>query len=129
MTDRITVVTPPDDIQQDGIRVLLVDLNSDQMQIVSTGLMTSETGLNVITYIWKSSDSVDWLFDKKLKSDLIIFNAESKNDLLVGYIAAQKNSHYFGTLKTLNKINNSAIYDVEQILSYLNNIARNYEKR
>jgi hypothetical protein len=129
MTDRITVVTPPDDISQDAIRLLLIDLNPDHMQVLSTALMTSEIDLNVITYFWKTSEDTDWLFDKKFKADLIFFNADSDNDIVVGYMAAQKNSYYFGTLKILSKVNISAIYDVEQILSLLDDTARKYEKR
>ena len=64
-------------------------------------------------------DSTNWMLDKKHKSDLIIFNAESTNNTVVGYMAAQKNSYYFGTLRDLSGVNKSAVYDVSSIKEIL----------
>ena len=66
--------------------------------------------------------------DKKHKSDVIIFNADSENDLIVGYMAAQKNSYYFGNLKILNVVNNSAIYNAEQLLELLEKKITNHDE-
>jgi hypothetical protein len=74
---------------------------------------------DVIIYFYKSTDPIEWFLDKKSKTDFIIFNADSTNDLLIGYLAAQKKSYYFGTLKTLSKANKSAIYSIEDIISLL----------
>lgn len=130
MTDRVIVVTPPDDLPlKDGIRILCVDLKSDQTQVVSDAFNLLEANETLITYIWKIGNPVEWLLDKKQKSQLILFNAESDYELIVGYMAAQANSYYFGTLKTLNKANDCAIYDTTQMLNILENIIKNYEKR
>lgn len=121
MNNKITLVTPPDDILLDGKRILLVDLSQDQSKIVSDSLTAIDK--SVIVYIWKSGDDLDWLFDKKHKQDLLIFNAESQNELVVGYLAAQKNSYYFGILKSLQSVNKSAIYNTAQcsdiLLTYI----------
>jgi hypothetical protein len=133
MTDKILVVTAPDDSLIDGIRVLLVELNSDQSQVVSNALLTSDTKYSIITYSWKMGDSIDWLIDKKTKSDIIIFNAEAEAngaiELIIGYIAAQPNSYYFGNLKSLAKANDSAIYTTDQILSLLEKAKDYYDKK
>jgi hypothetical protein len=125
MTEKVLVVTPPDDVMLDGFRLLLVDLNADQTKTVSDSLLNISSDITIITYLWTSKDSVDWLLDKKIKSNLIIFNADSQNDLIVGYIAAQKKSHYFGTLKSLGGANAKAIYasdDCESLITFnLNN--------
>jgi hypothetical protein len=119
MKDRIIAVTPPDDTLQDGNRLLLVDLNEQQMQIMSQALLKLEDFSTIITYIWKVGDDIDWLLDKKLKSDLVVFNAESIDQTVVGYMAAQPESYYYGILKGLNKSNPDAIYDIEQTVEIL----------
>jgi hypothetical protein len=122
MTDKVILVTPPDDILIDGIRILLVDLNSSQTQLISDALNRLTGDTTVISYMWNSKDNIDWLLDKKLKSQLIIFNADSENEIIVGYMAAQKNSHYFGILRSLTAVNNSAIYNTDQIHNLLENV-------
>ena len=125
MTGKVLVVTTPDDVVLDGFRLLLVDLDADQTKTISDSLLKISSDTTVITYMWGSNDDSYWLLDKKAKSDLIIFNANSQNELIVGYMAAQKNSHYFGTLKTLAQANAKAIYaseDCESLITFnLNN--------
>ncbi len=120
MTDSVILVTDPDDIQVDGLRLLLVDLNVDQNQIVSDALAQSSGFGSIVSYIWRSGDSPDWLLDKKHKSELIIFNADSENDIIIGYMAAQKYSYYFGTLKILSPVNNRNIYNADDVTKILN---------
>ena len=129
MTDKILVVTAPDDTLIDGIRVVLVELDQEQSQIVSNALLTANTRYSIITYAWKMGDSIEWLIDKKLKSDIVIFNADSGNELITGYIAAQPNSYYFGNLKSLAKANDSAIYTTDQILTLLEKAQDYYDKK
>jgi hypothetical protein len=122
MSDKILVVTPPDDTLLNGIRILHVELNEEQSQIASSALINSNTQHTVINYVWKMSDSVEWLLDKITKSNFILFNADSgASDLIIGYIAAQPNSYYFGTLRDLNLVNNSVIYNSDQIINLLEN--------
>lgn len=121
MLEQVLIVTEPDDTLLDGYRILLADLTPEQSQIVSSCLLNILLSKRIILYSWNSSNTVDWLLDKKSKCDLIIFNADSYNDLIVGYLSAQTNSHYFGTLKLLAGANNSQLYaqeDCEQFLEY-----------
>lgn len=123
MTEKVILVTPPDDVLQDGVRVLLVDLTQEQTNILSDALkqLSPEYHTAGVIYVWNSwSDTkTDWLIEKKHKSDFIIFNAESNNELLVGYLAAQPNSYYFGILRSLQSANNSAIYNTDQVIQLL----------
>jgi hypothetical protein len=124
MSDQIIVVTAPDDVQLDATRILLVDLNVEQSQIVSNALLQLENLKNpVISYVWKMGDSVTWLLDKNIKSDVVIFNAEpvqnGASELIIGYIAAQPGSHYFGILRDLQQANNRVIYTSDDILHLL----------
>lgn len=122
MTNKILIITPPDTISEDGIRILLVDLTPSQTQIVSDSLSTFNWFPNTIVYMWKDGDDIQWLFNNKPACNLIIFNAESINYLLVGYCAAQLNSYYFGTLRTLSSVNKSEIYTTEQCTSIVESI-------
>jgi len=133
MTDKILVVTAPDDSLIDGIRVLLIELSNDQSLVVSNALLTADTKYSIITYAWKMGDSIEWLLDKKSKSDIIIFNADAAAngaiELIIGYIAAQPNSYYFGNLKSLVLANDSAIYTADHILSLLERAKNYYDKK
>ena len=121
MTERVLIVTDPDDTVLDGFRMMTVDLDSEQSQAVSTSLLNIKLSTRIILYCWNSDHSTHWFLDKKSKCDLIVFNANSYNDLIVGYLSAQPNSHYFGNLRLLAGANNSRIYaqeDCQLLLEY-----------
>ena len=128
MTDKILVVTSPDDILLQGIRIAHVDLTDEQSFFVSSSLLNLDQSDTIINYVWKLNEPTDWLMDKLLKSDLIFFNAESDNQTLVGWLAAQRNSYYFGSLKDLHVANNRAIYSINHISSLLEKISKRYEQ-
>jgi hypothetical protein len=125
--DNIIVVTPPDDIHHDGFRLLLVDLSPDQFQIVSDSLLNLKSLPNVVVYSWNSNDLDEWLLQKKKKSDLIIFNANSSCDSLIGYLTAQINTYYFGTLRSLATVNNRVLYNTDQCIEVLDNYITQYK--
>jgi len=129
MSDKVIIVTPPDDIQVDGLRILLVDLTPDQTNVISQSLTRLETIPTTITYVWNTSNDISWLLDKKHKSFLIFFNADSENDAIIGYMAAQVNSYYFGNLKSLSQVNQNAIYDTEQIFNLMENVIQQYVRQ
>lgn len=126
MSNQVIVVTSPDDVQNDGVRLLLVNLTPDQTQVISDSLTKLENIPTIVTYVWNSSDNKEWFFDKKHKSSIIIFNADSEDDLITGYLAAQSNSYYFGTLKILSAVNKSAIYTLDHTISILEDAIHTY---
>lgn len=128
MNDKILLVTAPDDVVEDAFRVLLVDLTVEQNSFISSVLIEIKSMVKLAFYIWNGSDPVSWLIDKKLKSNIIIFNAESDLQNIVGYISAQPNSYYLGTLRDLNIINSSALIDRELLIKTLENEIGKYER-
>ena len=122
------MVTAPDDTLINGGRIAVIDLTVDQTALVSTALTELDSISCIVTYIWSAQDDVSWALDKIQKSQIIIFNADSINQTLVGYVASKMNSYYFGTLKSLNQVNNSVIYDVDQCKTILTNIFDRYGK-
>lgn len=121
--NKVIVVTSPDDVLVDGLRIILAGLTTDQQHIVSEALIQLDIDSTIIVYTWNPADN-DWSIDKKHKSDIIFFNADWE-DILVGYLAAQPNSHYFGTLKALGKVNTSVVYDTEQVSSIIQTALNN----
>lgn len=106
MTDKIVVVTPPDDVLIDGFRILLVDFSESQASFFSQFLLSCENPKQtIITYHWRCHQDYSWVIDKKHKSNLILVNAESENQIIVGYFIAQPNCYYFGSLKNLSVCN------------------------
>lgn len=132
MTDRIILITPPDDSLLDGIRLINVNLNDDQNSIVSNALLQSTTSHVVINYVWKMGNSVEWLLDKVSKTDLIIFNASGPSDpgldVILGWVAAQPQSYYFGTLRDLHHVNDRVIYNSIDIINLMEKVRKNYGK-
>ena len=128
MNSKVILVTDPDDVAYDGVRLLLVNLTADQTQLLSTALSKINNLPMVVLYIWNNSSS-DWLFDKKHKSQHIIFNAEHENELIIGYMSAQRNSSYFGILKNLAKVNTKAIYSIDDCIKLLETVIGTYEQQ
>ena len=114
MSDKIILVSTPDDVSYDGVRMLFVDLTQSQSDIMSQSLLSLNNIPRIIAYTWQSGDDVDWVIEKSRKSNLIVFNAESNDQTLVGYFAGKTNAYYFGTLRSLSKVNSSVIFDTNQ---------------
>lgn len=113
----ITIVTPPDNNLGDEFKILLAGLTAEQTDTVSKALLEHE-GPDIIVYMWTQGET-HWLLDKKLKSDLIIFNAEHDDQIVVGYMAAQLNAYYFGNLRSLNSINKRVLYTLSDFSDIL----------
>ena len=131
MTDKILVVTPPDDTLLDGIRITHINLNEEQSSIVSSALLNLTLPHIVVNYVWKMGNKVDWLLDKVSKSDLVIFNADGPidpgKDVIIGWTAAQPQSYYFGTLRDLHLVNDRVIYSSADILNLLEKIGKKHD--
>lgn len=127
MTNKVILVTEPDDVSYDALRILLVNLTTDQTQLLSEALSKIDHMPVTVLYIWTNGDT-NWLFDKKHKSNQIIFNAEHQNQIITGYMAAQRGSAYFGTLKDLDKVNIKAIYNIDDCIKLLETAIGNYEQ-
>jgi hypothetical protein len=129
MANNIILVTAPDDTNLDGVRICLVDLDISQSAVISNALKKYEGIYDIIAYVCKTSEDIGWLLDKKIKSDLIVFNAQSQNQTVVGYFAAHPNAYYFGDLRDLNRVNSRILYSEEDCLKILNFMIGRYERK
>ena len=128
MSNKISLVSFPDDLNQDSLRICLIGLNQSQTSIISDSLNLLDYAPDTIIYVWNGED-YSWLMDKKLKSELLIFNAEYENQELVGYFSAHTNAYYLGNLKTLSIINKRVIHDVDQLILILKESIIKYEQQ
>jgi len=129
MNNQITLVTAPDEIYHNALRILLVDLTEEQTQAISSALMTYDTIPPVVVYVWKAGETVDWLIDKKLKSQLIVFNANSERQDISGFFAGVLNSFYFGSLKDLSVVNKRNIYSADDFKEILDKKIKVYNEQ
>jgi hypothetical protein len=128
MSNKVILVTAPDDVLVDGLRILLVNLTNEQTQLISDALTSIPSLPTIVLYVFNTNEN-DWLFDKKQKSNLIIFNAEAGNEIITGYMAAQRNSAYFGNLKDLSNINPQGIYNIDDCKNLLLTAIEKYEQQ
>lgn len=126
--NKLVLVTPPDDVDTDGLRILLVGIQPERTNLISSALTQLPTIPNTVLYMWAAGNDIKWLLDKKRKSDLIIFDVDNLPGELVGYFVAQTNSYYFGHIRELGIINNNSILDAEQCYELLENTITTYEK-
>ena len=128
MENKITLVTPPDDVIYDGIRVLAYDLMPDQSQMISDCLSQLKDIPQIIVYIANGHDDPKWIIDKKQKCSIIIINAESQDQTMVGYLSAQHNSYYFGNLRSVSEANGSMIQETKQLTTIMEDQIIRHEK-
>jgi hypothetical protein len=128
MTDKVLLITEPDDSYIEGLRFLLFDLDHSQYEIFSQSLLTFKSLPTVIIYNSTASTTPQWTIDKIIKSDLILFNANSEHQQLVGYICSKTKSYYFGELRDLGLVNKSVIFDSHQLKELLEKTFETYGK-
>lgn len=124
--NKIVLVSDPDDVQIDGFRILLFDLDSTQGEIFTRAITGLDDISPTIIYTFRYGQDSNWLLDKYHKSDLIIFNADSLDSLMVGFFSSKRNSHYFGDLKSLNQVNKSVLYSIDDCRELLSTHYRTY---
>lgn len=115
MLDKVVVVTSPDDVLIDAKRILLFDPTIEQTQLISTCLANNDFGCDIVFYIWRFGDDINWLLDKILKYDIAILNADTQEQALLGYIFSKPNSYYIGNIRSLDKLKKSAILDIDHL--------------
>ena len=76
--NRITIITPPDDIAQDGVRILVYGCTKEQTLLISSVIYQLEECKPTIIYVSNGQNDSEWALDKKLKCSIIVFNAEAE---------------------------------------------------
>lgn len=119
MSDKILVITEPDDYFDDAIRLLFVDLDSNQTKMFTKPLLDIPTEKSIVCYYWALDTSMTWLLDKLAKSHLIFFNNDSSHRELVGFLTANSKAYGLGNNRFLGKFINRNIVDSDEIKSLI----------
>jgi hypothetical protein len=124
MNDTVSIVTYPDDIQTDALRVLTYDLTPEQSQLISNTLQNLDLP-NTVIYVAKTGDDPQWVVDKKHKCVIVILNANSEDQTTAGYLLAQPNCYYFGSSK-LSVANSKEILEQQHINNIMEKAINSY---
>jgi hypothetical protein len=122
VNNKITIITPPDDVLQDGVRILCYGLEKEQTLLISSIIYSLEECKPTIIYVSNGQNDCEWVLDKKQKCSIIIFNAESQDQTMIGYLSAQSNSYYFGELRTLSSANINKINEKQQLTKIMEDL-------
>ena len=119
MSSKIFVITDPDDVEYDALRIVAVDLAPKQSYSLSEVLKTIQIDKDINLYVYSNSDDVAWLIDKSNKADYIFANPQSDDQQIVGYIASKRQSHFFGETKITKALNKRSVLSQEHIVEIL----------
>ena len=108
MTNKITLITPPDFFENESYSVLFIHLKDEDQQLVSKWLANAELTEHINIYFYDHDIELSWLFYTLSRCDYKYIDLDGLNNAtsaLSGYIVGKKNTYY----KTDNE-NKSAIY-------------------
>ena len=91
------------------------NLDQNQTQHFTKPLMEVADITPVICYFWNQEHSDQWLLDKIVKSDLIVYNAESEFRELVGFMKTHKKAYSIGNDRFFPDYNQRKINSYDQI--------------
>ena len=121
MTSKIFVITAPDDVDYDALRIVSADLTPEQSQMLSNVLKNISLDRDINLYVHSNSDDYQWVIDKSGKADLIFGNTVSDDQQIVGFLASKRQSHFFGDSKLTKSLNKKSIFSEEQIAQIIRN--------
>ena len=119
MSSKIFVITSPDDVEYDALRIVAVDLAPEQSHLLSEVLKTIKVDRDINLYVYSNLDDASWLIDKSNKADYIFANPLSDDQQIVGYIASKRQSHFFGETKITKALNKRSVLSQEHIIEIL----------
>ena len=115
MNRKISLITAPDDLEFDAIRILAVCLSPDQSNTLSDVLKVLEVEKDINLYIYNHADDLYWLVDKAHKADIIFVNGALENQKVAGWLASKRQSCFFDDAPLHKALNNTIVYSKEQI--------------
>ena len=113
MTNKITLITPPDIYENANFSILLIGMTEHDQDQASgwLGINTSMPPTNL--YVYQGEPNLTWLFYAANRADIVFINVDVDNAIiktLASYIASKDNVWY--TTKNL---------DMKELLSHISN--------
>ena len=120
----ITLITPPDSINNDVYSIMLVYPQQEIRDAVSDLLSHTKAPVNIYLYDQQDDLEIDWMIDHVKKVNMIIIDLDfctpvTKN--IAGWIIAQSNTFYLTNdgITPYNKLSANRIYDLQYLEHYI----------
>jgi len=113
MSNKITLITPPDFYENSNFSIMLLGLNEQDQDAASHWLGQVDNIDNINFYFYQGETNLEWLFYALNRSDLKFINLDSNLTIinyLSSYILGRPNVYY--TTKNEN---------LKSLMSYINN--------
>ena len=128
MTNKITLITPPDYYENSNFSILFLGLTDEQQDTTSRWLAEHPIYPDTNIYFYQGEPTTDWLFYALNRSDVKFLNYDAGHaiiSLMGSYILGKSNVYYTTkdeNIKTLmSHISNNYIADVETFLEKIFN--------
>jgi hypothetical protein len=123
MSNKITLITPPDFYENSNLSVLFIGLSESQQEQVSKWLGEHDSFPECNFYYYQGEPNATWLLYAVSRSDAIFLNYDSEHaiiNIMGSYILGRPGVSYTTSdenLKALmSHINNQHVSDVEEFL-------------
>ena len=113
MSNKITLITPPDFYENSNFSIMLLGLNEQDQDAASHWLGQVDNIDNINFYFYQGETNLEWLFYTLNRSDLKFINLDSNLTIinyLSSYVLGRPNVYY--TTKNEN---------LKSLMSYINN--------
>jgi hypothetical protein len=97
MTNKVTLITPPDIFENSNKSVMVIDLTNQEQDDLSLWLGQYAGEFDINIYFYKGEPDIPWLFHAIAKSEFVYLNIDNHNDisrLLTSYILSKPNVWY-----------------------------------
>jgi hypothetical protein len=131
MTNKITLITPPDIYENSNHSLLFIGLTDEDQDAASLWLGQNDTYPETNFYYYQGEDNLTWLLYALARADAVFLNFESNNaiiNIIGSYVLSRPGVHYTTkdeNLKALmSHINNQYVSDVTVFLEKVFNEQR-----
>ena len=112
MTNRVTLITPPDLFENLNKSILVVDLSTEEQDEISKWLGDFQGNFDINIYFYHGENDINWLLHAINRAQYVYLNIDNHSNIshvLTSYILAKPNVWY-----------NTADKNLKSIYSYIN---------
>ena len=115
MNSKIVLITAPDDVEYDALKIAAVDLAPEQSESLSQVVKNLDIDRDINLYVYNLWDDLKWIIDKSSKADIVFANAGSDNQQLLGFLASKRHTHLFGESALGKALNKEPVFSQQQL--------------
>lgn len=113
----VTVITPPDFIANDNLKIVLIYPGVEVRKSINQILKTATQDIDLYLYEDANNQDIDWLLQRVLTSDVVILDLDNCSSIvknLAGYLISRKNVFYLTNdeVTPYYMISNNRVYDL-----------------